>query len=97
MRKRLPDHIIDIDCRDAAATDARAAALVTALVGLQQTNSDAREMILGVDNVGMDSDWNPQRQSVACSMAMWSGLHVAAHFGESWREGDLLSTLEELA
>jgi hypothetical protein len=95
MRKLLPDHVIGSQDA-AAATDARAMALVAALAGLQQRDSDARRMILGVDSVGMDSDWNPQRQSVARSMAMWSGLHVAAHFGKSWRAGGLLSTLEKL-
>jgi hypothetical protein len=85
MRKRLPDSVTDLP--DSRATDASAASLVTAIGHLRQTVPDARTVVLGIDSVGMDSDWNPQRQSVARSIAMWSGLHIAVHFGESWREG----------
>lgn len=94
MRKCRPGHFIDP--QDSASADAGAASLVTALGHLRQTVPDARTAILGIDSVGMDSDWNPQRQSVARSIAAWSGLHVAVHFGESWREGGLLPTLERL-
>jgi hypothetical protein len=94
LRKRLSDPVTGLP--DAAATDTRAASLVAALGCLRQTVSDAGAVILGIDSVGMDSDWNPRRQSVARSIAAWAGLHIAVHFGESWREGGLLSTLERL-
>ena len=70
--------------------------LVTGLASLRRKDPDARDMILGIDSVGMDSDWRPEWQAPARTVAAGCNMHVAIHFAESWHDGGLIRTLERL-
>lgn len=68
---------------------------ISALTLLQQ-NSDDQLMVLGIDSVGVDSDWKPEQQASLRQEAASRSLRVAVHFAESWTMGTLLETLERL-
>ena len=76
--------------------DEKAVGMVETLGRLCQIDPDVKQAFIGVDSVGMDSDWQPAWQATARSVAADSQLHVAVHFGESWSEGTLIEVLERL-
>jgi hypothetical protein len=79
-----------------AEIDLRAEGLAAAINQLRGANPEAREMLLGIDSVGMDSSWLPRWQASARRIAGQAQLRVAVHFGESWQEGELLTRLKIL-
>ena len=68
---------------------------INALTLLQQS-SEGRSMVLGIDSVGVESDWRPEQQASLRDDAAARSLKVAVHFAESWPAGSLLETLERL-
>lgn len=68
----------------------------TSALTLLQENSDDQTMVLGIDSVGMDSNWRPEQQAFLRHEAASRKLRVAVHFAESWAKGALLETLERL-
>ncbi|MCI0795387.1 MAG: hypothetical protein J4N99_01085 [Chloroflexi bacterium] len=76
--------------------DAQALGLVTMLGRLRDGDAQTAGMILGVDSVGTDTGWRPEWQAPARTMAASQGMHVAMHFGEAWRPGELPATLLRL-
>lgn len=70
-------------------------ASVNALTLLQQVD-DGRSMVLGIDSVGVESDWRPEQQASFREDAAAGSLRVAVHFAESWPAGSLLETLARL-
>ena len=84
----------------AYSTDIRSEGLVAAIQRVRQDVPNAEKMIIGIDSVGMDSDWLPEWQAAARGIAAAAQMRIAVHFGESWQEGNLLlrlKVLEDLA
>ena len=79
------------------SADTKSMAMVEAVQSLCWEAPQLRRMIAGVDSVGADADWRPEWQACARSAAAGSKFHVVVHFGESWREGELLRLLGEIA
>jgi hypothetical protein len=94
MRKHGPD--TGNGATQSVDSDLRAEELAGAVNQLRAAAPEAREMLMGVDSVGMDSSWLPRRQASARRIADQAQLRVAVHFGESWREGELLTRLKML-
>jgi len=94
MRKHLP--VTGHGAGKSAATDLRAEGLAGAVNQLRTAAPEAREMLMGIDSVGMDSCWLPRWQASARRIADHGQLRVAVHFGESWQEGELLTRLKIL-
>ena len=65
-------------------------------LSLLQQNSDDRSMVLGIDSVGVESDWKPEQQASLRDDAAAHSLRVAVHFAESWKVGALPEILERL-
>lgn len=92
MRKHAPDTGNGVT--ESSETDFHAEGLVGSLDQLRMAAPDAREMLIGIDSVGMDSLWLPRWQASARRIADQAQLRVAVHFGESWQEGELLARLK---
>jgi len=94
MRKRAPDS--GSGPTRSAETDLHAERLAGAVNRLRRAAPEAREMLMGIDSVGMDACWLPRWQASARRIANQAELRVAVHTGESWREGELLTRLKIL-
>lgn len=94
IRKHEPDTGNGVT--KSAETDIRAEGLVGALNQLRTSAPNAREMLVGIDSVGMDACWLPQWQASARRIADQAQIRVAVHFGEAWQEGELLTRLKIL-
>jgi hypothetical protein len=94
LRKHSP--VTGDGAGESTGTDLRAEGLAGAVDQLRASGPEAREMLLGVDSVGMDSCWLPRWQASARRIADRAKLRVAVHFGESWKEGELPDRLKVL-